>query len=196
MPSRILTLDRNIEQVVRSLGSSGSRIEHHGGWLVEVRSSAAIGLALFAAGCGGGSPAMTGSRQVDMCTILSGTELSQLGVVATSRIPVDRAGSVGCEWTGKPFILSLERDSQPLASYRARPRPAFISYMENTVSGRPGARFRVDRDGTECEQLMDGGPVSLVVSVAPTAADNSQPIDSCTEALRIAELIEPRLPKR
>lgn len=131
-----------------------------------------------------------------MCTILSDAELSQLGITPTTRTPVDREGSVGCEWTGKAFLLGLERDGQTLASYRARPRgPAFISYAENTVNGRPGARFSVERDGTDCEQLMDGGSVSLVVSVTPAVTRTGPPVDSCAEALRIAQTIEPRLPK-
>jgi hypothetical protein len=52
-------------------------------------------------------------------------------------------------------------------------------------------RFRVDRDGTDCEQLMDGGSVSLVVSVTPVGSGQ----DACAEALRIARFIEPRIPK-
>ncbi len=161
-----------------------------------MRHGAAFMLVLLAAGCGAGSsPAVSDSRQVDMCTILPDAELSQLGIRPSTRTPVDRAGSVGCEWTAASFTVSLERDSQPLASYRARPRPAFINYTDNMVNGRRGARFKVDRGGTDCEQLMDGGPVSLVVSVAPAVTGNARPVDSCAEALRIAESIEPRLPK-
>jgi len=64
------------------------------------------------------------------------------------------------------------------------------------VNGRAGVTFSVDRDGgTDCEQLMDGGPVSLVVSVTSAVRPNGPQIDSCAEALRIAQLIEPRLPK-
>lgn len=128
-----------------------------------------------------------------MCTILSDPELSRLGITPSTRAPVDRESSLGCEWTGGSFVLSLERDSQTLASYRARPRgPAFISFAENTVNGRAGVRFRAEGDGTDCEQLMDGGAVSLVVSVTPTV----HRVDPCAEALRIAQLIEPRLPKQ
>ena len=134
---------------------------------------------------------MTDASRVDMCTILSDAELRQLGITPSTRAPVDREGSVGCEWTGKPFILSLERESQTVASYRARPRgPAFISVADNTVNGRAGVQFRVDRDGSDCEQLMDGGAVSLVVSVTVVGSGK----DSCAEALQIAKMIEPRLP--
>ncbi|HYZ35526.1 MAG TPA: DUF3558 family protein [Pseudonocardiaceae bacterium] len=157
-----------------------------------MRRTAVVGLGLLAVGWGAGCAAATDASRVDMCTILSDAELRQLGITPSTRVPVDRAGSVGCEWTGKPFILSLERESQTLASYRARPRgPAFISVTDNSVNGRAGLRFRVDRDGTDCEQLLDGGSVSLVVSV--TSVGSGQ--DPCAEALRIARMIEPRLPK-
>ena len=128
-----------------------------------------------------------------MCTILSDAQLNQLGITPGIRTPVNREGSVGCEWAGRPFIVSLERDAHTLAAYRARPRgPAFISVTDNAVNGRPGLRFKVDRDGTDCEQLLDGGSVSLVVSVTPVVTGM---VDPCAEALRIAHVIEPRLPK-
>jgi len=66
-----------------------------------------------------------------MCTILTDAELSQLGIRPDSRKPVDQLGSVGCEWEGKPFALSLERDKQTVASYRVRRRgPAFVTFAE------------------------------------------------------------------
>jgi len=137
------------------------------------------------------------ARTVDMCTILTDAELSQLGVQPDTRETVDQFGSVGCEWVGKPVRFSLERDKETVASYRTRPRgPSFITFTENAVNGRAGLTFAVDRDGgTDCEQLMDGGSVSLVVHVASTLSPDGHRIDSCPEALRIAQLIEPRLPR-
>lgn len=143
------------------------------------------------------APAVADARTVDMCAILTDAELSQLGVRPDSRETLDQFGSVGCEWVGKPLRLSLERDKETVASYRSRQRgPAFITFAENEVNGRAGLTFAVDRDGgTDCEQLIDGGSVSLVVHVASTTSPDGHRIDSCPEALRIAQLIEPRLPK-
>jgi hypothetical protein len=155
----------------------------------------AVAVALVVAGCGSPAPVTDASR-VDMCTVLTDSELSRLGVVPDTRKPVEQLGSVGCSWLGTPFTLDLERDQNTVASYKARQRgPAFITFAENTVNGRAGVRFAVDRGGTACEQLIDGGSVSLVVSVAPASSDTGPKIDSCAEALRIAQLIEPRLPK-
>jgi Protein of unknown function (DUF3558) len=149
------------------------------------------------AGCAPQAPAGADASKVDMCTILTGAELSRLGIRPGTREPVDQVSSVGCEWVGKPFTLSLERDKETVASYRARQRgPAFITVTENAVNGRAGVTFAVDRDGgTDCEQLIDGGSVSLVVHVASTSSPDGPRTDSCAQALRIAQLIEPRLPK-
>lgn len=156
-----------------------------------------VAVGLLAMGCaanGPETPAVADPAKVDMCTILTESELSRFGIQPGTRGPVDQPGSVGCEWAGTRFTLSLERDRETVASYKARPRgPAFITFAENTVNGRAGLRFGVDPDG--CEQLIDGGPVSLVVNVASMSRPNAPHVDPCAEALRIAQLIEPRLPK-
>jgi hypothetical protein len=44
-------------------------------------------------------------------------------------------------------------------------------------------------------QLIDGGSASLSVSVAVPPTVTPPPVDPCAEALRIAQMIEPRLAK-
>lgn len=155
----------------------------------------AVAVVLLAAGCGVQVPPSDASP-VDMCTVLTDHELSQLGITPESRKIVEEVGSVGCAWQGPSYTLDLERDKETVASYRTRQRgPAFITFTENTVNGRAGVRFAVDSGRTACEQLIDGGSVSLVVGVAPVSSQPAPAIDSCAEALRIARLIEPRLPR-
>jgi hypothetical protein len=163
---------------------------------------AVVLLGLVASGCGTAesgpptSPVMADARQVDMCTILTNAELTNLGIKLDTHKQVDELGVVGCQWVGKLIRLRLERDKDTIAQYRARRNdPAFTSFVENTVHGRAGIRLSVERDRADCAQLMDGGPVTLTVAVAPAFSLNPQPIDSCAEALRIARMIEPRLPK-
>lgn len=157
---------------------------------------------LLVAGCGSqvsgapALPAVADASRVDMCTILTDAELTELGIRLDTRKPVNRLGLVGCKWLGKPFTLDLERDKDTVAQYKARrDSPTFTSFADNTVNGRAGAHLSVDRDRSDCTQLMDGGPVSLTVSVAPAISANRVPVDSCAEALRIAQMIEPRLPR-
>lgn len=156
---------------------------------------------LLAAGCGSqvsgepASPAVADAGRVDMCTILTDAELTALGIRPETRKQDDVLGVVGCGWVGKPFTLSLNRDKDNLAAYQTRRNdPAFVSFEENTVNGRAGVQLGVRRDRSQCAQFMDGGPVSLVVSVAASSS-LGPPIDPCAEALRIAQMIEPRLPK-
>ncbi|MGH3925371.1 MAG: DUF3558 family protein, partial [Pseudonocardiaceae bacterium] len=165
-------------------------------WVVGL---AAVGL--LVGGCGsfapGASapPAVGDASGVDMCTILTDAELSGLGIELDTRKPVDRLGEVGCRWVGEPFTLDLERGEDTVAEYAARKDDrAFVTFAENTVNGRAGVRFGVSKSGQDCAQLIDGGPVSLLVSVA-AASSLGPPIDPCAEALRIAQLIETRLPK-
>lgn len=159
-------------------------------------------VALLAAGCGAQAsgpapmPAVADASRVDMCTILTDAELTGLGIDVNSRKQVNRFGLVGCKWLGQPVTLDLERDMEPLGSYKARRHgPAFTSFADNTVNGRAGAHFSVDRERDDCTQLIDGGPVSLWVAVAPAFNPQGPVVDSCAEALRIARMIEPRLPK-
>jgi hypothetical protein len=163
---------------------------------------ALFAVGLLEAGCGSqmsgapALPAVADASQVDMCTILTDAELTGLGIKLDTRKPFDEVGTVGCQWVGKPITLSLQRDKDTIAAYQARrDDPAFTSFSDNTVNDRAGVQLGVRRDRTQCAQFIDGGPVSLTVSVAPAFSLDPRPIDSCAEALRIAKMIEPRLPK-
>jgi hypothetical protein len=130
-----------------------------------------------------------------MCTILTEAELSALGIEPDTRKPMNLLDVIGCRWRGDPFRLRLGRDGATVAEYIARREdPAFTSFRENTVNGRSGVQLSVQSDRTDCTQLIDGGSVSVEVSVAPAFSLEPRPLDSCAEALRIAEMIEPRLP--
>lgn len=131
-----------------------------------------------------------------MCSILSNSELSGLGLDLGSRKQVDELGVVGCQWVGKPITLRLERDGDTVAEYLGRrDDPAFKSFQQNTVNGRSGVRLTLRTSADQCDQQMDGGPVSLAVGVRKAFSREPVEVDTCAEALRIAEMIEPRLPK-
>jgi hypothetical protein len=160
-----------------------------------------ITVGLLVGGCGSqvpeapASPAVVDASRVDMCNILTDAELTGLGIRLDTRKQVNRLGEVGCRWVGKPFTLDLERGKETVATYQTRRHdPAFTSFADSAVNGRAGVHFSVNRDRTDCAQLIDGGPVALVVAVAPSSSLGPS-IDSCAEALRIAQMIEPRLPE-
>ncbi|HXT43120.1 MAG TPA: DUF3558 family protein [Pseudonocardiaceae bacterium] len=171
------------------------------------RGTAVVIAGLLAAGCSSqeskaqppappAPPAVADADKVDMCTILTDPELAGLGVQTSTRKNFNTAGVIGCRWRGKSYTLSLERDNSTLAGYRAhRSDPHFVNFQDNTVNGRAGSHFGVDKNGSQCAQLIDGGSASLSVSVAVPSSAPPPPVDPCAEALRIAQMIEPRLPK-
>ncbi|MGQ0778571.1 MAG: DUF3558 family protein [Pseudonocardiales bacterium] len=165
-----------------------------GAWVVGL---AAVGL--LVGGCGwlasGAPPAVADAGGVDMCTILTEAELSDLGIELDTREQVDELGLIGCGWVGEPITLELNRNEDTVAEYAARrDDPAFVTFGDNMVNGRAGVHFGVSSSGQDCVQLIDGGSVSLRVAVAASSS-LGPPIDVCAEALRIAQLIEPRLPR-
>ncbi|HEV7450528.1 MAG TPA: DUF3558 family protein, partial [Pseudonocardiaceae bacterium] len=132
---------------------------------------AVVAVGLLAAGCGSqvseapASLAVADASRVDMCAVLTEAELTGLGIKLDTRKQVNELGVVGCQWVGKPIRLRLERDKDTVAAYQARrDDPAFTSFSDNRVNGRAGAQLSVERDRTDCAQLMDGGPVSLTVA--------------------------------
>jgi hypothetical protein len=140
-------------------------------------------------------PPVADASKIDMCTILTDRELTSLGAQPGTRKSFNNSGVIGCRWQGKSYTLSMERANSTLAGYRAhRNDPGFINFADNTVNGRAGSHFGVDKSGSQCAQLMDGGSAALAVSVA-ISRTASAPVDPCAEALRIAQMIEPRLPK-
>lgn len=165
------------------------------------RVAAVVAVGLLVGGCGSevsdtpAPPAVADASGVDMCIVLSDAELSELGIMLDTREQVDELGLIGCGWVGKPITLELNRNEDTVAEYAARRGdPAFVTFGENMVNGRAGVHFGVSSSGEDCVQLIDGGSVSLRVAVAASSS-LGPPIDACAEALRIAQLIEPRLPK-
>ncbi len=163
-------------------------------------AAAVAAIGLLVGGCGSESagapaaPAVADASGVDMCTILTEAELAGLGIRLDTREPVDELGLIGCSWLGTRFKLSMERDEETVGAYLARREgPQFVNFRENTVNDRAGVQFSVTRARPQCVQLLDGGPVSLRVAVAE--AGMGPPIDACAEVLRVAEMVEPRLPK-
>ncbi|HEX6402725.1 MAG TPA: DUF3558 family protein [Pseudonocardiaceae bacterium] len=167
-----------------------------------MRRTLVVAFAVLAAGCSAQnagsvpSPAVGDASRVDMCTILTDAELSGLGLKPASREQDNKLGEVGCVWAGLPFTLYLARGRDTVAQYRGRRNdPVFTSFADNTVNGRDGARLSVESDRRDCTQLIDGGPVGLVVTVAQSGLYTGPPLDWCAQAMRVAQMIEPRLPK-
>ena len=161
--------------------------------------AAAAGLlAVALAGCGGEvvgqpqpSPAVSSLVSFDGCTALSQEQLQSLGLRPQGD-PLDRAGEVGCSWLGDPFSMSITKDSDDGLAYYEQQAPRFTKYEENAVAGFPGAQIASTATGEECGQVIEVGGGSVVVGIS---YDPGHQGDPCADALRIAEMIAPKLPR-
>ena len=141
---------------------------------------------------GGGRPTM------DPCTVLSDAELAQLGRQPETRRTVRELDAIGCGWRGQPFGLTLTTNPDTIADYRERrDDPVFVTFMENQVNDRRGVQTQVAISGEECAQAVGtgSGVLSVGVRLSARASVDGVQADPCVEALRIAELIEPRIPE-
>lgn len=167
-----------------------------GAILVSIAGVLAAGCATTATQAPKAPAPVANANNVNMCTILMPAELTSFGAQVDAVRHFNTTGVVGCRWQGKSYTLSLARDNSTLTGYQAhRNDPKYVNFADNTVNGRAGAHFSVNTTGMQCAQLIDGGTVSLSVSVALLRTVNSPQLEPCAEALRIARVVEPRLPR-
>lgn len=137
-------------------------------------------------------PSRSALASFDLCTVLSDDELRALGIQVETREPLDLLGQVGCQYSGEPFGLSLERDAEETVSEYAERPENYVSFRRNEVNGRTGAQIQVRPNREDCAQVMNAGAGSVLVGVSANTSNFT--IDPCAEALRIAKMIEPELP--
>jgi len=143
-------------------------------------------------------PSAGGRPTVDPCTVLSDAELVQLGRQPETRRTVQELDAIGCGWRGQPFGLTLTTNLDTIADYRERKDdPVFVTFAENQVNDRPGVQTQVAISGEQCAQAVGtgSGVLSVGVRLSARASVDGMQVDPCAEALRIAELIEPRIPE-
>jgi len=159
-----------------------------------------MGLLALLGACGSevsGAPAAAPpppQQVVDPCTVLTETQLRELGVHPESRRAVSELDARGCDWGGDPFGFTLTTNPDTVADYRdRRDSPIFNSFRDNEVNGRPGVQFTT-RGDEQCAQVLTAGSGGLVANVSDSSGV-SDPVDECAEALRIMTMIEPKLPE-
>jgi hypothetical protein len=162
-----------------------------------------IGLALaLVAGCGatgvGGQADPTSTPQassggsgvmpsLDPCKLLTAQELQAAGV-SSDPSPLNGGGEVGCQYA-KDYSIGLSKSSESIDSYKSR-AATFVKFSQHDINGRPGVQVQISKTNTECSQVLGVGSGDVVVSVG--AYSNGDP---CAEVEKLAQLVEPRLPK-
>ena len=163
---------------------------------------------VFLAACGGTTPGTAGPTttsgsstgsgdsaalsKVDPCTLLTAQELQQYQG-RTKGEPLNSSDEQGCDFLGSPDSLSrginLTKSKDSVADYVGR-KDSYVKFTKNSVNGRDAAQVQISKSNTECSQIIGVG--SGTVSVAVTGDKSGDP---CGDALQIAQVVEPRLPK-
>lgn len=160
------------------------------------------------AGCGmvpGGTSTPTSSApkpspEFDACKLLSPDQLTSLGLEQEPRagdpdFSTD-LGLIGCDRKGKTYDVGLYRNT----------KKSFDTYKKNNelaggggewtnveVNGRRGAHFVVSKGKTECAFVFDVGATAAVyIQIFNRSTDPGTP---CVTAERVANMVEPNLPK-
>jgi hypothetical protein len=169
---------------------------------------AAAGVALAGlAGCGGGgsTPAAPGQRNPGQYSEKAATSLAELdpckgmstAQLSFARFPIRGAAlsmsrqESACRYAGKSATVTFLKDEGTKLDAYGRDG----ELTEIDVNGRPAAQVRKPGASRDvCTTVLSVG--DGVVGVDVRASDTSQGFDGCSEALKYAKQIEPRLPKK
>lgn len=155
---------------------SGTAIGGQGGPTTSASSSSSSGDAALSA--------------LDPCTLLTSQELQQYNV-ATKGDKNTTSDEVGCDYVGNypAPSLSISKSKDSVQSYVQR-SDTFVKLVQNTVNGRAGVQTRISSSNDECSQVMAVGSGDVRIGLT---GDKSG--DPCGDVLKIAQVVEPRLPK-
>lgn len=130
--------------------------------------------------------------KVDPCTLLTTDQLQQYKV-ETQGTPQNTSDETGCAFLGSPDPLStginLTKSKDSVDSYAQR-ADTFTKFSKNSVNGRSAAQTQISSANTECSQIMAVGSGTVRVGVI-----NDKSGDPCADALKIAQVVESKLPK-
>ncbi|GAA4860214.1 hypothetical protein GCM10023222_09670 [Saccharopolyspora cebuensis] len=167
-----------------------------------VAVAAAVGL--LVAGCGGEQgaepsaappPAKDVFQEFDPCTVLAPEEIQAFGAEPQG-IPNDLGvGQTGCDFEGENLQFGVLEAPKDDRAFWEGQRSQFDMFAPNQVGsheGFQGIALGFEGEGT-CNQTMYVGSGSVIVDITLTS-DVMANVDPCAEVLKIAEVVESRLP--
>lgn len=135
---------------------------------------------------------------VNPCTLLAKQDLQKWSIALEGK-PIKVLQETGCQWDSTVRTIGISKANRSLDFFDKK-ADAFTNYVKNTVNSRPSVQFQVSHTNTECSEAMAVGTGYVLVDVyfktkQETEPNGSHISDPCGEAITIAKVIEPRLPK-
>lgn len=158
-------------------------------------------LLVLLAGCGSptvsGTPTTptTGVPAVDACTLLNEQELASVGQKKDPYEKVDKRGEIGCAWVGAQFSIDLTVDAHHrLDEYLNKPQGTYVKSQQNQINGRRVLLTQAFPNNSECAVFLELGNGLFNIRLT-TSGEFVGKADPCSDADRVAKVVEPKLPK-
>jgi len=176
----------------------------------NIKILATVTLAVLASGCANqdsakgqlksetSSTAVPSVNSVNPCALINDGELLQFDIPSHGET-FNVTDEIGCSWGEAPRSIVIAKGTQGLDFFDRRASWQ-VKYLRNRINNRSGAIMQGSPTNTECSQVMAVGTGYVVVTMfyfRPIGAgpNYQYPPDPCSDALAIATIIEPRLPK-
>ncbi|MGW3471190.1 DUF3558 domain-containing protein [Saccharopolyspora sp. NPDC000995] len=133
----------------------------------------------------------------DPCTALTPAEIQSFGA-ATEGKPNDLGiGEIGCDYEGDDFNFGVLKAEKSDEAYWERRRNSFDVFTPNQVGSRSGfTGIALSGKGQGiCRQIMYLGVGSVIVDVTYRSDRMLSDEETCAQATKIAQVVEPKLPK-
>lgn len=130
---------------------------------------------------------------LDPCSLLKPEEAKEFGFEVPGEKSDILPSEPGCEYSGEPFSATLSYSTEKSVD-RFGQQDNWATFDRTKVNGRTAATA-IDGGATQariCTTLFDAGEGSILIDLSEK---RDKGLDECAESKKIAEAIEPRMPK-
>ncbi|QIZ36295.1 DUF3558 family protein [Saccharopolyspora sp. ASAGF58] len=156
--------------------------------------------ALMIAGCGGPAakrePADTqpqGLASVDPCTLLTPDELKSFGFKGPGEPETTISSEPGCSFSGRPLGATFYKyQEKTVEAYSHKENWSKFDRLQIDGRAAASATSESGQAARICSAMFDAGGGVIVIDVSEVM---DQGLDECAEALKVAQVIAPRMPR-
>ncbi|QIZ36289.1 DUF3558 family protein [Saccharopolyspora sp. ASAGF58] len=150
-------------------------------------------------GCGGPTtkqdPAVQpqGLAAVDPCTLLTPDELKSFGFNSPGEPETTISSEPGCSFSGRPLTVTFYKNQEKTVEAYSHQKN-WSKFDRLQIDGRAAASATSEsgKAARICSAMFDAGGGVILVDVSEFL---DQGLDECAEAVKVAQVIAPRMPR-